>query len=158
MTELNNQITSREELVALIDDRWVRWCRAIDHLSPEEIESPGTCGHWSAKDLVGHVATWDQVAVDNLQRILRGEARPPWDETVDEFNERMASSLEHEPVAALRTMMDQTHAQLRDMLDGASGASAEQVQAILEALPADTWEHYDEHRQQVAGRFGEPTP
>ncbi|HYJ13167.1 MAG TPA: DinB family protein [Thermomicrobiales bacterium] len=157
MTELDSQITSRDELVALIDDRWARWCHTVDNLTPEEIDTPGTCGHWSAKDLVGHVATWDQVAIDNLQAILQGKTRQPWDETMDEFNERMARSLEHEPFASLRQMMDQTHARLREVLDGASGASDEQVQAMLESLPADTWEHYDVHRQQIVERFGEPT-
>jgi hypothetical protein len=87
MTELNNQITSCAELVALIDDRWTRWCHTVDQLSPEQLDRIGTCGHWSARDLLGHIATWDQFAIDRVQCILGDEPRPTLSMPIDLHND-----------------------------------------------------------------------
>jgi hypothetical protein len=106
--------------------------------------------------LLGHIATWDQVAIDRVRAILRDEPRPTLDVPIDDYNGRAVAAQQDLSSSALRELMDQTHANLLAALDEAATASAGQLEEIVKATPGDTWEHYDEHRQQVVARFGEP--
>jgi DinB superfamily len=51
-------------------------------ISVEELEEPATIGggEWSAKDLVGHLTTWEEIALTSLEEWRRGE-RPAIEDT-----------------------------------------------------------------------------
>jgi hypothetical protein len=51
-------------------------------VSVEELEEPATIGggEWSAKDLVGHLTTWEEIALISLEEWRRGE-RPAIEDT-----------------------------------------------------------------------------
>jgi hypothetical protein len=51
-------------------------------ISVEELEEPATIGggEWSAKDLVGHLTTWEEIALTSLEQWRRGE-RPAIEDT-----------------------------------------------------------------------------
>ncbi len=144
----------RETFIARIQVSWESWLAAADVLPDDQLLQPDTCGPWSVKDLIGHVTTWDGVAVDKVQGIMAGAARPETSETVDAFNARTAHAFRHDSLDDLRQRMHVGHARLMEALDGTAMASDEAFGWIVWAIAEDTWQHYDEHRQQVADRFG----
>ena len=52
---------SRDEAVAELEDGQRRIDQLLQGLSEEDLIRPATIGggDWSAKDLIGHVATWE---------------------------------------------------------------------------------------------------
>ena len=49
---------------------------AFDGLPPERRVEPGVIGDWSIKDALVHVAAWQGMAAQAVERVCRGE--PPW--------------------------------------------------------------------------------
>lgn len=53
---------SREAAIGIIRDARARLDELIEELSDSQIEAKGTLGggDWSVKDLIGHLASWEQ--------------------------------------------------------------------------------------------------
>lgn len=81
-------------------------------------------GDWSLRDLVGHIMSWEELA---LRAISAAELdrTPPWPEgDIDEINRQMVALQGQLPLEELRQRAPRTHAQL--------------IQTISELAPA-TW-------------------
>ena len=50
---------------------------AIEGLNAAEWEQPGVCGHWSVKEIIAHLASYEVVLVEILQTILEPETAAP---------------------------------------------------------------------------------
>jgi hypothetical protein len=75
--------------------------RATAALVPEsERETRGVCGAWSLKDLLGHMADWDD-HYRNIVRRMLGEPTDFWDEEpeTDAQNDRLYQARRHDPWA-----------------------------------------------------------
>jgi hypothetical protein len=75
MTDTQPDSMSRDEYVVRVHASWARWLATINALTPEQLVQPNVCGHWSTKDLIGHIAAWEDKALDKLRRIVAGEGR-----------------------------------------------------------------------------------
>ena len=65
-------MTPKEKIAGAMDAFQV----ALAGLPEERIDEPGVCGVWSVKDLVHHVAYWENNVAEELEGLLRGEGRP----------------------------------------------------------------------------------
>jgi uncharacterized protein (TIGR03083 family) len=65
---------TRADALATIEDGQARLDELLGGLSEEELTRPATIGggDWSAKDLVGHIAFWEEVALAVLDACRRG--------------------------------------------------------------------------------------
>jgi hypothetical protein len=83
----------------------------MDGLTDEQLETPATIGDgdWSAKDLIGHVASWEELALDWLRT---GAAPDPAQPPTDEFNAQNVASKRDLSLDRLREESAQTHAAL----------------------------------------------
>lgn len=97
----------------------------IDGLDEKDWTTPGVCGVWSVRDLVAHLASYEQVLVDVLRTLLGGEPSPAlkrFAEAPERFND--------EQVAARRDLsVAETVGEYTDRY--------EEVMALLERLPPD---------------------
>jgi uncharacterized damage-inducible protein DinB len=156
MTDQDSQEFALEkyrEYLAAIDDSWNRWLDALDRLSAEEIDSPGTCGEWSVRDLVGHIAVWDQVAIDKVLGIREGNHPPEDDESLDQFNERTVEVSRSLELDVIRERMISTHEKLIEDLADVSNLPVEILERIEWATVEDTRKHYQQHLDQIEVRF-----
>jgi hypothetical protein len=90
----------------------------------EELEEPATIGggEWSAKDLVGHLTTWEEIALTSLEE-WRGGERPAIEDTfalagTDGLN---ADEVARKSVASapeLLRQFDEVHQRLAETLRG----------------------------------------
>jgi hypothetical protein len=86
--------TSREEAIATLRGGHHLVNELLDQVSDDELTRPGTIGggEWSAKDVLGHLTTWEEAALQALGEWREGR-RPTIeteafasDEGVDRFN------------------------------------------------------------------------
>src|SRR5215204_3995085 len=70
---------SKEALIANIEASWGAWIAALDGIPAELASEPGVCGYFSVKDLVGHIAFWDEQDLARAHKLVRGEDVQPND-------------------------------------------------------------------------------
>lgn len=73
---------TRAEALATLSEGHARVAALAGELSDGELSRPATIGggQWSAKDLLGHIAFWEEVAMETLTAWRRGE-RPRIEQT-----------------------------------------------------------------------------
>ena len=122
---------------------------------------PGVVGHWSIRDVLVHVATWDEEALKALPIILDGGRLPRYSDLyggIDAFNaqaqeNKRGLSLECRCLAEF----EETHQRLLAYLDCVPDAAFATEGRFLRRLRQDTYGHYREHVEQIRawrrGRF-----
>jgi len=105
---------TREEALATLEDGQAKLDALLAQLSDEELSAPATMGggDWSAKDLMCHLARWNELAIESLAEWRSGEKpaiEDQWD-VVDDLNaDNFERSKDTSPDDA-RTRMSAAHA------------------------------------------------
>ncbi len=115
------------ELINKLREKNNHWEAVLAEVGPERMEVPGVNGDWTMKDVVAHLTGWNRRLVGSLQAAGRGdpEPPPPWPshlQTEDEINAWIYSTNRRR---ALRTVLDESHQVLRELL------------GIIDRLPED---------------------
>ena len=50
---------------------------AVEELNEADWEQPGVCGHWSVKEIIAHLASYEAVLAEILQTILEPKTAAP---------------------------------------------------------------------------------
>jgi hypothetical protein len=112
--------TSRDEAVATLREGHGRVTELVDQLSEDDVIRPATVGggDWSAKDLLAHITTWEEAALQALAEWREGR-RPTIeaeafasDEGVDRFNAATVEAKAKLPMADVRAEAERVHAAL----------------------------------------------
>ena len=69
-------MSDKSEATAALEAARRETLDAIDGIPEEKMATPAF-GAWSVKDVLCHLASWEQLAVADLQRIARGERPVP---------------------------------------------------------------------------------
>ncbi len=129
----------RDELIANIERSWEAWTAALDGIPAERTSEPGVCGYFSIKDLIGHIAFWDEQDLSRAQRLARGEQVPPNDWA--SMNDREYEAHKNDTLEAQTARMIDAHARL--------SGDVRSFEDVENLKLDDTWEHYDAHRDDV---------
>ena len=84
---------------------------ALDGVPKDKWNQPGVCGSWSVKDIVAHLASYEQVLVDVLKNLLDEAASTPhldrmkagWERYNDAEVERRSANSADEVLAELKS-------------------------------------------------------
>ena len=58
------------ETRARIESAWSDWVRAVESVPATRRLEHGVCGYWSLKDLIAHIALWENYVPEHVQRWL----------------------------------------------------------------------------------------
>jgi hypothetical protein len=129
----------RDELIANIDRSWDAWTAALDGIPEDRASEPGVCGYFSVKDLIGHVAFWDEQDLARAHKLARGEEVQPNDWAT--MNDRDFEARKSDTLAAQTARMVAAHARL--------SADVRNFDGVDELRLDEVWPHYDEHAAEV---------
>ena len=62
----------RRQLITRIQTRWQDFQRAYAGLAASDMMRSGVVGDWSVKDIIGHVATWEEESLKWLPVVAQG--------------------------------------------------------------------------------------
>lgn len=146
---MSNEETAAETedvraLVARIASSWGALLEALDGIPEDRLEEPGAVGEWSLKDVFGHIAFWDEVAVADAKRALANQ--PDDHNDYQAMNDADYLRRRDRSLPEQRSAMHQAHAALIDYLDDIEGLDAA---AVDKAINGDTYQHYDEHGADI---------
>jgi hypothetical protein len=141
----NGAPRNREELIDRIEQGWRAWVDAVEGIPDNRLSEPAV-GHWSTKDLLGHIAFWEDWAIGYCRRIIAGEPEP--EEDSDAINEGQVAESKGKTAAEQKRYRDEAHARLAAFLPSIRDDDP-QFARLVEALGGETWGHFDEHSAQV---------
>jgi hypothetical protein len=161
------------ELRERISDSYAALEQTIEQLSEEQLTTP-IDGSWSAKDLLAHIAAWEQVMIHfhvgdrSFEDVTHLTSVPYATTPVDQINEALYARDRDLPLAQALASLRSSHQELLAMLDQMSEADLFKHYAptgrdgaqVIQWIIGDSYDHYDEHRatmqqllgQQAAGR------
>jgi hypothetical protein len=127
---------SREDALATLAEGQAQLERLFGRLTEEQMMRPATIGggDWSAKDLMGHIALWEEIALVTIDAWLKGQ-RPPIEETftvgdTDGLNEWNQERKRDWPLERVRADSEATHRRLISAIEDMSDDDWESPKAF----------------------------
>jgi uncharacterized protein (TIGR03083 family) len=141
----------KETLFNRIEDGWKDLHDVLDGLTDEEMSAPGAVGEWSVRDLLAHVATWEEEALKALPIIVQGGKLPRYASVggIDAFNAREQEAKRSLSLDRLRIDMAATHQRLLALLDRVPESAYRKEGRFLKRLRLDTYGHWRLHTEDV---------
>src|SRR5690606_6738122 len=139
-------------LVDKVEQPWADLREAYAGLTEAQMAEPGVTGEWSVKDILAHVTTWEEEALQALPVILRGEALPRYADvygSVDAFNAQASAKKRDLPLAEVLMQMEAVHAWL---LAASQDAPEEEIATdtrVRRRIRLDTYSHYPGHARAI---------
>jgi hypothetical protein len=148
MSAGDDQIT---RLLRRVEMAWAALQESYAGLPDARLTEPGVVGDWSVKDILAHVTTWEEEALQHLPVIIAG-GRPPRYVTfggIDAFNAHMAEQKREITLSDIRRHLDETHSRLLDFIRSAPAGQFTRESRALRRLRLDTYGHYPKHAEAI---------
>ncbi len=131
---------------------------ALAELSDDQLSRPVAAAHgWSGRDLMGHLLAWQSFALEAARELAMGETSPTiervralWDQGGDALNARLSAEWAERPLVELRERYRTLPGELRGYLTVVPETRWVKHARHLGFLLAQTTEHYEEHRADLA--------
>jgi hypothetical protein len=108
---------SRDDAWIALDRSFKAFMDSLGHLTEEELTASDVVGRWSVKDVVAHVWSWVDEAV---QTAKAWQGKRPWQENVrfdDDWNEKQVQSRAALPLINVVDGLTGAHRRLMHLLD-----------------------------------------
>jgi Mycothiol maleylpyruvate isomerase N-terminal domain len=137
-------------------DAW-RPYEALGGIPDDQLDRPVEAAHgWSARDLIGHVVGWQQVALAIARELAVNDTSPEmarvnaeWDAGGDAMNERMIAAWRGVSPSEVKDRLESVPGELRGYLTVVPESRWVKHPTHLETFVEDTLEHYDDHRADL---------
>lgn len=141
----------RERLFGRLEGEWASLMESFYGLSDSALNQPGAVGHWSIRDLLGHITTWENEALISLPVILEGKPLPRYASSggIDAFNAREQDRKRRMTLVDLNRDLAATHERLIAYVESVPETDYAQESRFLKRLRQDTYGHYREHTNHV---------
>jgi hypothetical protein len=151
----------KDALLQRIDTDRARLDAALARLSDDELQQPGFDGEMSVKDLLAHIAAWEQLCIGWIRAGQRGDQPDRPDqytpEGVDRLNADIYARNRDRPLPDVRADFDRSFTEIRSVVEsltekeiGDVGAWAWTGERSLEVfISANADFHYKEHAEQL---------
>jgi hypothetical protein len=147
-----------ERVMRLIRETSTRLELLLAQLSVEQMNQPGAVGVWSVKDVLAHIAYWEQFTVGILEAIARGEA--PTLSADDETERRNASVIAQYYQRSLAAVISDWQQAREDLLEQLEYLSDQDLndadrfpwsdgRTLLERIAGNSYDHEQEHIDQI---------
>jgi hypothetical protein len=135
-------VISRTDLLAKIEHVYIASRAVLEALPAERWDEQLPAG-WTLKEMVGHLAYWEDTVPTFVESIRTGAARDSAG-SVDEQNARVAAAVKS---LARDDVLEQLESAHRRVVDLVRSLNDDEVAdgRILEKLAGDTFDHYPDH-------------
>ena len=121
-------------------------------LSDVQLMEPGVTGAWSVRDILAHVTTWEEEALNHLPLILKGGTPPRYSVRyggIDAFNARMTEQKRSLSLSEVRAQLAATHGRLVVVIQSAPEHQLIGGTRFRHRLRLDTYSHYPLHATAI---------
>ncbi len=142
----------RSQLLKRLDEAWNALKASYAGLSDSEIIEPGVTGTWSIKDIIAHVASWEEESLTHLPLILVGGRPPRYSVTyggIDAFNAQTTEQKRNFSLSEVLRQQDDTHRRLIDFIHKVPEDQFIRETRFRRRLRLDTYSHYPKHTEAI---------
>lgn len=142
----------RNQLFRRLDKAWQNFLESHAGLTDAHLLIAGVTGKWSVRDIVAHVTTWEEEALQQLPRILQGLRPPRYSVTyggIDAFNAQMTEKKKGLSLGEVFRQMDETHLRLLNLLQTVPERNFRTETRFRRRLRFDTYGHYPKHARAI---------
>jgi uncharacterized protein (TIGR03083 family) len=142
----------RQKLYDKIENAWQEFTAALAGIPDEQWQQPNAVGEWSLKDILGHIASWENEALKYIPVILEGKRLPRYKDMyggIDTFNAMTVTENRRLTLAEARQRSTQTHQRLLDYLQSLPDEYFVSGSRVLRRILLDTYGHYPYHTKAI---------
>ena len=142
----------RGKLLKRLDKAWMAFKESYAGLTEAQLLEPGVTGRWSIRDIIAHVTTWEEEALEHLPSILAGRRPPRYSVRyggIDAFNALMTKRKEDLSLAEVLRELDDTHQRLIDLIERVPEDQLIRETRFRRRLRLDTFGHYPKHGEAI---------
>jgi hypothetical protein len=142
----------RRQLLERLDRAWVAFKASYAGLSEKELREPGVTGQWSIRDIIAHVTTWDEEALQHLPTILDGGKPPRYSLTyggIDRFNALMTTKNMELSLFEVLRQLDDSHRRIIELIERVPAEQLTGDARFRRRLRLDTYGHYPKHAAAI---------
>ncbi len=139
---------NRRQILQRLEREWRELHESLDGLSQKEMVDPVFDGGWSVKDLLGHVTTWEEEAINSM---ARGQPQPRYRQYggPDGFNAWESEKKTGLSLEDMQSRLMETHHRLMSVVAEMAEEHWSTETRIRRRLRIDTYGHYRLHRNQI---------
>jgi hypothetical protein len=142
----------RRQLLKRLDTAWLAFKASYAGLSDAQLMEPDVTGAWSIRDIIAHVTTWEEEALNHLPAVLAGRRPPRYSVTyggIDAFNAVMTTKKEGLSLSEVFQRQEETHRRVIDMIERAPEDQVMRDTRFRRRLRLDTYNHYPKHTKAI---------
>jgi len=142
----------RRQLLKRLDKAWVAFNESYVGLSDVQLMQPGVTGDWSVRDILAHVTTWDEEALQHLPLIVKGGTPPRYSVRyggIDAFNAHMTEQKRSLSLAEVHEQLAATHGRLVELIQDVPEHQLIGDTRFRRRLRLDTYGHYPLHAEAI---------
>lgn len=142
----------RAALLKRLDTAWGAFQDSYAGLSTAELMEPGVTGDWSVRDILAHVTTWEEEALEYLPLILRGGTPPRYRAAyggIDAFNALMTERKKSLPLSEVLRQVDDIHRRIIELVRDTPEDQLLRETRFRRRLRLDTYHHYPQHAEAI---------
>ena len=149
-----------ERLARTLESAWKELEESYAGLPDARLLEPGATGEWSVKDVLAHVHTWQEEALEYLPVIAGGGTQPRYASVggIDAFNARMAERKRDVPLAEVRQRLAAGQRRLVELVRSAPEDQLAGETRFRRRLRLDTYGHYRLHADAIRRWRARPAP
>ena len=149
--------TTKIELLNTMQESYRAFEALLAPLTPQLLTTPGVNGDWSIKDILVHIAAWQERTSRQLRARATGQPDPLLpienEAQMDAFNEETFQANRQRPLAEVQTELRTAVQNLQASVEAVSEEELFLARANREPLwqvvAGNSFEHYDEHMDMI---------
>jgi hypothetical protein len=140
-----------ERLLRRLESAYAAFEESFAGLPEAALLEPGVAGDWSVKDVLAHVSTWEEEALEHLPAIVAGATPPRYAASggIDAFNARMAERKRDLSLAEVRRLLEASHRRLIEYVRSVPEDQFAGDTRFRRRLRLDTYGHYRLHADAI---------
>lgn len=142
---------TKDEVIETIETSFTVFNRQLRRLDRKDFIRPGLIGNWSVKEMVAHIAAWQELCFTAILEIL-ANIRPSInynDELYDAFNEVVVEYSRRLTTKEVIQWFKQSNARLTSLISSLPKRELKEGTRIYEWIANSTWEHFVEHEREL---------
>ncbi len=120
---------------------------------------------WSLKDVLAHMAAWQELCASWIDMVMRGETPPQTttfsDETINQMNENFYDTNKNRPLNEVIGFFRQSHEQLLNVVNALTDDDINEPnrfawragRPLLAFIAGNSFGHFEEHADSLRGRM-----
>ena len=141
----------KERTLSKLEREWQALFQLWEDLPEDILLLPGAVGHWSTRNVMAHITTWEEEALKFLPVIVKDLPVPKYTRYggIDGFNAQEQKRKQHYSLKKAKEELDIVHRHLIDYLKSVQADTFLTNKRFVKRIYYDAYGHYREHRKQV---------